>query len=81
MTTEADLRRAGYPPGREERARRSGKPLMPVTRASVDYLVGALRSIVGLAEHMKQPEIQALAQAGLDLAEHGEKACREMRGA
>lgn len=51
-----------------------------VSRDSVEYLAGALRAVVATAQHMKQTEIEAIAQAGLDLAQHGEKFCKEMRG-
>lgn len=53
---------------------------IPVTKDAVLYLAGALRTVIALAEKEKQEAIRAVALAGLDLAEHGEKGCAEMRG-
>lgn len=53
---------------------------IPVTSESVDYLAGALRAVAAIAKERKLSDIYGVAQAGLDLAEHGEQGCAEMRG-
>jgi hypothetical protein len=56
---------------------------IPITKDAVLYLAGTLRSIIAMAEKDKSDtsaRIAALAQAGLDLAEHGEEGCTRMRG-
>lgn len=51
------------------------------TKDAVEYMAGALRTVVAMAKEKKDHgEIKAVAQAGLDLAELGEKGCAEMRG-
>lgn len=46
----------------------------------IEYLTGALRTVVAIAKRDKLTEVYGIAQAGLDLAEHGPEGCAEMRG-
>ena len=53
---------------------------IPITQEAVEYLAGALRAIAAITKERGPSDIYGVAQAGLDLAEHGEKVCAEMRG-
>lgn len=51
------------------------------TTNAAEYMAGALRTIVAMTKGRTElSEIYGIAQAGLDLAEHGEAGCAEMRG-
>lgn len=46
----------------------------------IDYLLGALRTIIATAKEKGLTEIYAVAQAGLDLYERGPEQCAAERG-